>query len=1399
MGTGDANREALPSRIGDRYRVEQLLGRGGMASVYEVFDELRNRRLALKRLRLRDFATSDGALRPLDSVLECSVSEDDETQAAEDLHFAPFGAGARSHAGQLFEREFDTLSQLVHPHIIEVYDYHRDAHGPYYTMELLDGGDLRERSPRPWREACHLLCDICSAISLLHSRRLVHRDLTPLNIRCTRSGSAKLFDFGSMTPFGRSRHVVGTPPFVAPEALHGEVVDAQTDLFALGATAYYALTGRHAYPARQLLELPDAWRHAPQPPSFYVPDVPPALDELVLWLLELAPSARPPSAAEVMERLSAIAGFDLREELVVREAYLSTPILVGREQAMDRLRKRLHAAAEADGGTLIVSGARGAGRTRLLDASVLEARLMGAIVLRADEADGGGRWSVAGALLRQLLAQTPEIALPWLDTRAASVAHLLPEVDPAALPGQEAPVPGSARELAFRANTQLALRDLTFEVAKKRLLVVVIDDAHRIDEPSAAFLALIARETRHRRLLLLASVERSDSLRSSSALQWLVQFSESLRLKNLSSEQTEQLVRSLFGDVPNMRLLADRVHTASSGNPGAILQIARQLVAAGRARYAAGTWTLPATIEVGEIALDLQSSLDPRVRGSALELARTVAACDGQRLSWAECLMLSPHGEARRLIGDLDELLAAGILSLHDGRYFVNGAGVRAALLRGRTAGDRRARHVRVAELYASQGDDAFRVAHHRLLAGEESCALDVLLQDVRAKRAARANDPALLFDYVQSLPAGWQATCRALIEASRSLGRPCRDTLDLQLNFLALAMVTAGYEPDCLRDVVSQLYRDAGLAAYAELDPALPPEERLTRALAVTDARYRSTPDAQRGLPVPAAIAMLAQVLLESVGMAGRALDYELIASLPSIAPLAPMSPALSIVQRNVDNTCDVLSGRVVRAATGHRALLATLTESGEQTGMTESNVRLMTLALHWSAAIVEAAMGDEASLLRADVMESDPLFTVNAWRVRVLYALFHGDLQGAEEHRVRTELLQIQHCPPQLFEGAHFWPMAVGYFAAHDLLRMKQCIADLEALARQFEPWRAAVHFARGAYQTLRGDGTCALAEFERALSLAAIARHMVWPAAAGGVLSALTLRGDLAECVRRGYAMLEQLRAADLSEVEYFVTVPLAHAELELGHNERAAQLLSHVIEALDYPERRYLYLGRAWELQAWLAVREHDAAGYQRAIAQCYHHYALGKNPRLRGKVEQLQRAARDAGLVTEPPRTEAPPIDSDADDGGSMLATVLSSCEDSQERAERALVLLARHSRCKGGFLYALRSEGPALVACRGEREPPPQLDALVHRFVVEQGGPREFTRTQSRTPQPTETETSAHWSSPDGTQFVPMLLAHRGELGLCITGVAVMWLRPESKYRIPTRLLTSLSRSLHES
>src|SRR5262249_21503698 len=161
------------------------------------------------------------------------------------------------------------------------------------------------------------------------------------NVLRTHAGSAKLLDFGSLCPMGVAPEVVGTPPFVPPESLDGRPLDARSDLFSLGALAYFLLTGQNAYPAARFSELRPRWQTMQDAPSNIVHGIPEALDALVLSLLNLNPLARPSAAPEVFDRLSAVAGLAGSENLPVALGYLSTPTMVGRDSVVARFRKRL--------------------------------------------------------------------------------------------------------------------------------------------------------------------------------------------------------------------------------------------------------------------------------------------------------------------------------------------------------------------------------------------------------------------------------------------------------------------------------------------------------------------------------------------------------------------------------------------------------------------------------------------------------------------------------------------------------------------------------------------------------------------------------------------------------------------------------------------------------------------------------------------------------------------------------------------------------------------------------------------------------------------------------------------------------------------------------------------------
>jgi serine/threonine-protein kinase len=219
-----------PELIAGCYRVEAALGQGGMARVYRVLDERSLQRLALKQL------------------------------VAEGAH----GAAMRS----MFEHEYHTLAQLTHPCIVRVFDYGLDRSSPYYTMELLEGADAREVNrgqALTVSQICLLLRDAASALALIHSRRMVHRDVSPRNLWCTPDGRAKLIDFGTLVAMGLQTQIVGTPPFVPPEAAYTQPLDARSDLYSLGALAYFLLTQRNAYPAREIADLRPLWQHRPMP------------------------------------------------------------------------------------------------------------------------------------------------------------------------------------------------------------------------------------------------------------------------------------------------------------------------------------------------------------------------------------------------------------------------------------------------------------------------------------------------------------------------------------------------------------------------------------------------------------------------------------------------------------------------------------------------------------------------------------------------------------------------------------------------------------------------------------------------------------------------------------------------------------------------------------------------------------------------------------------------------------------------------------------------------------------------------------------------------------------------------------------------------------------------------
>ncbi|WP_338870822.1 serine/threonine-protein kinase [Myxococcus stipitatus] len=276
-----------------KYVLHERVGAGGMAEVYRATycpEGGFQKQVALKRILP-------------------SVADDDEFVT-------------------LFRREAELCSSLNHPNIIQVFDLGRHGGTYFLAMEFVDGMPLSAlmrgvgRRPLPVAAVAFLGAELASALDYLHRRtgsdgqplRLVHRDLNPPNILVSRFGDVKLSDFGIARDAARSQltaagNVRGKLGYMAPEQAAGRPFDGRADLFALGLTMHEALTGRRALQGSTQEDILRATLDQElAPPSRYNPEVPAALDAVVMQLLEKRPEHRTASGAELRQRLLALEG-----------------------------------------------------------------------------------------------------------------------------------------------------------------------------------------------------------------------------------------------------------------------------------------------------------------------------------------------------------------------------------------------------------------------------------------------------------------------------------------------------------------------------------------------------------------------------------------------------------------------------------------------------------------------------------------------------------------------------------------------------------------------------------------------------------------------------------------------------------------------------------------------------------------------------------------------------------------------------------------------------------------------------------------------------------------------------------------------------------------------------------
>ncbi|MCO1658018.1 Stk1 family PASTA domain-containing Ser/Thr kinase [Pseudonocardia humida] len=262
--------------LSDRYELGEVLGYGGMSEVHRGLDTRLGRDVAIK-------------------VLRADLARDPQFQLR-------------------FRREAQNSAGLNHPAIVAVYDT-GEVEGefgplPYIVMEFVDGQTLREivktEGPMSQQRVTEVMADVCAALDFSHRHGIIHRDVKPANIMITRGGAVKVMDFGIARALGEGQNVtqtaavIGTAQYLSPEQARGEAVDARSDVYAAGCVLFELLTGEPPFTGDTPVAV--AYQHVredPRSPSQVNPNIPPALDAVILKALSKNPANRYQSAAEL--------------------------------------------------------------------------------------------------------------------------------------------------------------------------------------------------------------------------------------------------------------------------------------------------------------------------------------------------------------------------------------------------------------------------------------------------------------------------------------------------------------------------------------------------------------------------------------------------------------------------------------------------------------------------------------------------------------------------------------------------------------------------------------------------------------------------------------------------------------------------------------------------------------------------------------------------------------------------------------------------------------------------------------------------------------------------------------------------------------------------------------------
>ncbi len=534
------------------YRIESLIGRGGMGTVYLARDTKLSTRVALKTL---------------DCALPTAIYK--------------------------FKQEFRNLSDVLHPNLVQLYELRAGDGRWFFTMELVEGLDFLRHvrgETASWVPLRRALAQLAEGLLALHKAGKLHCDIKPSNVLVTGKGRVVLLDFGlaqelAPAPADLTRGgLIGTPAYMSPEQAAGRPLAEASDWYSVGVVLYEALTGQKPFRGRSEEVLRAKQSAPPPPPRTVSAAVPGDLAALCEELLDRDP-ARRPGGAEILRRLDVVMPDAV--ELHPTPAPGAAP-LIGRGRELRRLGECFEQTRRGRAVMIHVHGSSGVGKSALVR-QFLHAIRDQAVILKGrcyerESVPYKAFDALVDALARYLTSLPESQTAALAPDGLAAAARLFPVLRriPAAARGgralQEIP---DEREQKRRAR--IALRELFQRLGTSRPLVLFIDDLQWGDLDSADLIVELLRPPRPPALMLI-SCFRGEERESSPLLNFLatselVRESAIIReipLTVLAPDDAVELALRLLGTrVAMIRKLARRIARESGGNPFFVAELVR--------------------------------------------------------------------------------------------------------------------------------------------------------------------------------------------------------------------------------------------------------------------------------------------------------------------------------------------------------------------------------------------------------------------------------------------------------------------------------------------------------------------------------------------------------------------------------------------------------------------------------------------------------------------------------------------------------------------------------------------------------------------------------------------------------------------------------------------------------